>query len=115
MPQNPFKLQVYQEAFELSKKICKEIKDSKDFWRLKEQLAASCTSVWANLAEMGAYDNKNEQKQKIRLCIAECNETEARLQFASDMEMIDSTRCKEYINGIKVVRMKLFNLLKVIG
>ena len=31
---------------------------------------------------------------------------------AADMEMMDPVKCKEYINGIKVVRMKLFNLLR---
>jgi len=108
------KLQVYQDAFKLSKLIFKEIKDLKHF-RLKEQLFGSITSICANLAEMSAFDNVNQIKQKVKICIGEANETEFWLDFCSENDLIELKNHKVYIDNIKIIRMKLFNLLKSIN
>jgi four helix bundle protein len=105
------KLQVYQEAFLLSKEIFKVSAEWKHF-RLKEQLFGSSTSICANLAEMGAFENKNQQRQKVITCIGEANETEFWLDFCKDNNLITLDQHKNWVNQLKVIRMKLFNLHK---
>ena len=105
------KLQVYQEAFALSKEIFKTSSEWKHF-RLKEQLFGSVTSVCANLAEMGAFDNNNQKIQKVITCIGECNETEFWLDFSKDLSLITLEQHKSWNNQLRPIRMKLFNLLK---
>ena len=106
------KLKVYQEAYSLSKDIYNEIKDVKGNFRLKEQLFASSTAICANLAEMGSFENKNQQKQKVGTCIGEANETEFWLNFCKDVQLLTEERFKELANRLKMTRMMLFNLHK---
>jgi four helix bundle protein len=108
------KLKVYQEAYGLSKEVYKELKDVKGNFRLKEQLFGSTTAVCANLAEMAAFENKNQQKQKVTTCLGEANETEFWLNFCKDSGLLSEDKFKEFINKLKMTRMMLFNLLKAI-
>ena len=114
MVQDFKKLKVYQEAYDLSKEVYKELKDVKGNFRLKEQLFGSTTAVCANLAEMAAFENKNQQKQKVTTCLGEANETEFWLNFCHDTDLLTEDRFKELINKLKVTRMMLFNLHKAI-
>ena len=111
--QNFQKLDVYQNAYSLSRQIYEDIKDSKHF-RLKEQLFGSSTAICANLAEMAAFENKSQQKQKVIVCIGEANETEFWLDFCKDTELLSQEKHKLYVNELHKIRMKLFNLLKSI-
>jgi four helix bundle protein len=106
------KLAVYQTAYDLSKDLYNEIKDVKGNFRLKEQLFGSSTAICANLAEMGSFDNRNQQKQKISTCIGEANETEFWLNFCKDVEIINEDKFKDYLNRLKTTRMMLYNLHK---
>jgi four helix bundle protein len=108
------KLKVYQEAYDLSKEVYKELKDVKGNFRLKEQLFGSTTAVCANLAEMSAFENKNQQKQKVTTCLGEANETEFWLNFCKDSGLLTEDKFKEFVNKLKVTRMMLFNLHKSI-
>lgn len=117
MAQNPFKLDVYNDAFKLSKDIYNEIRKNESkghSYRVKEQLRASVSSICANLAEMGAFNNNNQVRQKIKVCIGEANETEHWLTFSKEVGLLDEKITKQYKNEIKMIRMKLFNLLKSI-
>ncbi len=82
---------------------------------LKEQLFGSITAIPANLAEMSSMENKNQQTNKLRVCIGECNETEFWLAFCKDVGLITEQVCKEYVDRITKVRMMLFSLLKSIN
>ncbi len=113
MAQNPFKLDIYNESYKLSLDIFNDFKDCK-YLRLRDQLLGSITSIPANIAEMGAFDNKNQIKQKLKTCISECNEAEFWLTFFKDSDIIKHEKYKEYINRIKKTRMMLYNLLKSI-
>ena len=108
------KLKVYQEAYGLSKDIYNETKDIKGNFRLKEQLFGSSTAICANLAEMGSFDNRNQQRQKVATCIGEANETEFWLNFCKDVELLDEEKFKEFLNRLKMARMMLYNLHKTI-
>jgi four helix bundle protein len=110
MTQDFKKLKVYQEAFDLSKDIYKEMKDAKSNFRLKEQLFGSSTAICANLAEMAAFDNKNQQNQKIYTCIGEANETDFWLNFCKEVGLLNDEKFKDFQNRVKVARMMLFNL-----
>ncbi len=112
--QNHKNLAVYREAYELSKELYKETEGIKGHFRLKEQLFGSSTSVPANLAEMAAMDNKNQQAQKIRICIGECNETDFWLEFCKDCGLVEPNKHTYYFNKLNKIRMRLFNLLKAI-
>lgn len=105
------KLQVYQEAYVLSQEVFRVSSELKHL-RLREQLFGSITSICANLAEMGAFENKNQQKQKVITCIGECNESEFWLDFCKDANLITIEQHKNWTNQLKVIRMKLFNLHK---
>ena len=106
------KLAVYTTAYGLAKDLYNEIKDVKGNFRLKEQLFGSSTAICANLAEMGSFDNRNQQKQKISTCIGEANETEFWLNFCKDVEIINEDKFKDYLNRLKTTRMMLYNLHK---
>ena len=108
------KLRVYQEAYGLSKDLYNELKDVKGNFRLKEQLFGCSTAICVNIAEMGAFDNRNQQRQKVATCIGEANETEFWLNFCKDVELIEEQRFKDYINRLKITRMILYNLHKAI-
>ena len=96
------KLKVYQEAYDLSKNVYNELKDVKGNFRLKEQLFGSTTAICANLAEMGAFDNRNQQRQKVATCIGEANETEFWLNFCKDAELLNEEKFKEFVNRLKM-------------
>ena len=76
MVQDFKKLTVYQIAYDLSLEIYKELKDVKTHYWVTNQLFRASTSICANLTEMAAFENKNQQKQKLLICIGETNETE---------------------------------------
>lgn len=114
MTQDFKKLNVYQEAYGLSKDIYNELKDVTGNFRLKEQLFGSSTAICANLAEMSAFKNKNQQMQKISTCIGEANETDFWLNFCVDVGLLPSEKHKDFQNRIKTARMMLFNLQKSI-
>ena len=114
MSQDFKKLKVYQEAYDLSKDIYNEMKDVKASFRVKEQLFGSSTAICANLAEMAAFDNRNQQKQKVTTCIGEANETDFWLNFCKDTHLLEEEKFKEFQNRAKTVRMMLFNLHKII-
>lgn len=106
------KLKVYQEAYNLSKELYMEMREVKSNFRLKEQLFGASTAICANLAEMSAFENKNQQKQKVTTCLGEANETEFWLNFCKDVGLLNEGRFKEFANRLKVTRMMLFNLHK---
>lgn len=108
------KLKVYQEAYGLAKDIYNELKEAKGSFRVKEQLFGSSTAICANLAEMGSFDNRNQQKQKVATCIGEANETEFWLNFCKDVNLLGEERFKEFLNRVKTTRMMLYNLHKSI-
>jgi len=114
MAQNFNNLTVYQDAYALSKDVYNEVKDIDKHWRLKDQLFGSTTAVCSNLAEMASFENKNQQKQKVIVCIGECNESEFWLNFCKDVGLLEQQKHKDYVNRLKTIRMMLFNLKKCI-
>ncbi len=114
MVQNFRNLRVYQEAYDLSRDVYNGLKEIDRHWRLKDQLFGSTTSVCTNLAEMAAFENKRQQRQKIMVCIGECNETEFWLEFSKDIDLLDGVKYNEYANRLNIIRKMLFNLKKSI-
>jgi four helix bundle protein len=114
MVQDFKKLRVYQEAYKLSKDIYNELKDVNGNFRIKEQLFGSSTAICANLAEMSAFKNKNQQMQKASTCIGEANEADFWLNFCVDIGLLPTEKHKDFQNGIKTTRMMFFNLQKSI-
>ena len=114
MAQNFHKLRVYQEAYALATDIYKETEHIQGNYRIKDQLWGSSTSICTNLAEMGGLDNKNQQKQKVSVCIGEANETEFWLNFINNVGHLTDKKHKNFVNRLKLIRMSLYNLRKLI-
>lgn len=114
MAQNPHHLEVYQEALDLANDCLTAIKDVKGFYRLKEQIFGSTTSVPANLAEFCALESKGSQREKLTRCIAECNETDVWLEISHRQDLLSSETYKGLANRNKVLRMKIMRLKEVV-
>lgn len=112
--QNPEKLEVYREGYELSKDVLLSLENVQGKFRLKEQLFGAVSSIPANLMEFGAMESKSQQAQKIRVCIGEAYEAQYWFDLCRDVGILDEQKHKNYSNRIKVIRMKLFNLLRAV-
>jgi len=106
-------LSMYQKAFDLSKAIYTEIGDSKQY-RIRDQLIGSVTSVCANLAEMTSFDNKNQMKQKLRICIGETNETEFWINFLNEINIFSEEKTNNFLEQVYLIRIMLCRYLKKI-
>jgi len=84
--QNFKNLRVYEDAFSLSKELYQFFDDKKMSFRTKEQLLASASSICANLAEMAAFESRNQMRQKVITCIGEANETEFWLNLTHELK-----------------------------
>jgi len=111
MAQNSEKLDVYQESYTLSRDVFLELENVNKSFRLKEQLFGAVSSIPANLMEFGAMENKKQQAQKLSVCIGEANEAQYWFDLCKDVGIISPEKHKNFLNRIKVIRMKLFNLL----
>lgn len=114
MTQNPEKLEVYQEGYQLSKDVFLELENVNKSFRLKEQLFGAVSSIPANLMEFGSMENKKQQAQKLRVCIGEAYEAQYWFDLCKDVGIISPEKHKNFTNRIKVIRMKLFNLLNAV-
>ncbi|MEW5996778.1 MAG: four helix bundle protein [Candidatus Micrarchaeota archaeon] len=111
MVQNPKNLRVYGQAFMLSADVYNRFRDIKTSLRLKDQLFGSVSSVCANLAEMGAFESKTQQKQKLITCVGECNEAEYWFDLCREVGLLGEKEHGEFTGKLRKVRVMLFNLL----
>ncbi|MFH1221870.1 MAG: four helix bundle protein [Candidatus Micrarchaeota archaeon] len=110
--QNFKNLKVYDDAFRLSKDLYVFFEDKKVPMRAKEQLLASASSICANLAEMGAFDSKPQQRQKVTTCIGEANETEFWMDMMAELKVLPQREHVDFIGRLIKIRSMLFNLKK---
>jgi four helix bundle protein len=108
--QNFKNLKVYEEAFRLSQDIFTFMEDKKMSLRAKQQLLASSSSICANLAEMGAYDSKGAQRQKLIICIGEANESEFWLDLCHSLKIIPQREHLNFMTLLVRVRSMLCKL-----
>jgi four helix bundle protein len=114
--QNPNNLQVLQDAKKLANDIhplLQQLKEQREF-RAQQQLFGSSTSVPANLMEFCAMDNKGSQTEKLKRCIAECNETEYWLKYCFDNGMLTPHQHQQLHDQNVSVRKRLFGLKKAV-
>jgi four helix bundle protein len=112
MTQNFKNLKVYEDAFRLSKDLYLFFDGKQMPLRAKEQLLASASSICANLAEMGAFESKAQQRQKVITCIAEANETEFWLDMMQELKLLPQREHIDYMGRLVKIRSMLFNLKK---
>ena len=112
MTQNFKNLKVYDDAFRLSKDLYVFFMDKKMPMRTKEQLLSSASSIAANLAEMGAFESKPQQKQKVITCISEANETEFWLDMMQELKLLPQREHIDFMGRLVKIRSMLFNLKK---
>ncbi len=110
MTQNFKNLNVYGEAFGLSRDIYIFFQDKHVSHRAKEQVMASASSICANLAEMAAFESKPQQKQKLLTCIGEANETEFWLDMMLELKVLPEKDHLGFIERVVRIRSMLFNL-----
>ena len=114
MTQNFKNLVVYDEAFRLSKDLFLFFEDKHVSLRAKEQLMASASSICANLAELGAFESKPQQRQKVITCIGEANESEFWLDMMKELKVLPQREHLDFMNRLVKVRSMLFNLKRSI-
>ena len=114
MTQNFKNLKVYDDAFRLSRDLYVFFMEKKMPMRTKEQLLSSASSIAANLAEMGAFESKPQQKQKVITCIAEANETEFWLDMMQELKLLPQREHIDFMGRLVKIRSMLFNLKKSI-
>lgn len=107
------KLNVYIKAYELSKKLYKDIEKGLES-RLKSQLFGAVTSIPANLAEMAAFDTNPQKIHKLRIAIGEANEAEFWLDFIRDTGQMSEDKANAYIEELIQIRKMLIALMKSI-
>ncbi|MBD3398188.1 four helix bundle protein [Candidatus Micrarchaeota archaeon] len=112
--QNFKNLKVYEEAFRLSKDIFEFMEDKQMSRGAKEQLLASASSICANLAEMGAYDSRKAQRQKLVICIGEANESEFWLDLCHSLKIIPQREHLNFMNALVRIRSMLCKLKSAI-
>jgi len=112
MTQNFKNLKVYDDAFRLSKDLYVFFMEKRIPIRTKEQLLSSASSVCANLAEMGAFESKAQQKQKVITCISEANETEFWLDMMHELKILPQREHIDFLGRLVKVRSMLYNLKK---
>ncbi len=108
--QNFKNLKVYEEAFRLSKDVFQFMEDKQMSRRAKEQLLASCSSICANLAEMGAIDSIPAQRQKLVTCIGEANETEYWLDLCNALKIVPQREHLTFMTSLVRIRSMLCKL-----
>ena len=108
--QNFKNLKVYEEAFRLSKDVFEFMEDKRMSRRAKEQLLASCSSICANLAEMGAINSIPAQRQKLVTCIGEANETEFWLDLCHSLKIIPQREHLNFMTALMRIRSMLCKL-----
>jgi len=114
MTQNFKNLRVYDDGFLLSKDLFLFFEGKQMSLRTKEQLLAAASSICANLAEMGAFESKPQQRQKIVTCIAEANELEFWLDMTKELKVLPQREHLDFMNRLVKIRSMLFNLKKSI-
>lgn len=116
MTQNFKNLNVYDDAFKLSKDLYMFFQDKQLVsYRAKEQVMASASSICANLAEMAAFESKPQQKQKLITCIGEANETEFWLDMMKELKVLPQREHLDFMGRLVKIRSMLFNLKRSIS
>ena len=108
--QNPYNLEVYKLSYDLSKDVILELENIKGKFRLQEQLLGAITSIPANLMEFCSMNKPPQQAEKLRVCIGEAFEAEYWLNLCKDLELIDKSKCEQFVYRVIEVRKKLFSL-----
>ncbi len=107
---NPYNLEVYKMAYELSKDVIKEIENFKGKFRLQEQLLGAITSIPANLMEFCSMNKPQQQSEKLRVCVGEAFEAEYWLNLCKDLELMEKAKADKLLDRLVEVRKMLFNL-----
>ncbi len=91
------KLQVWQEAHELTKMIYQNSDDfpPEEKFGLTSQLRRAAYSVPANIVEGYAYESNRKFLQFLRIASGSLAETEYFLLLASDLDLLDENEYKE--------------------
>jgi len=108
--QNFKNLRVYEEAFRLSKDIFQFMDGKNMNRRARDQLLASCSSICANLAEMGAFESIPAKRQKLIVCIGEANETEFWLDLCHSLKVIPQREHIRFMDSLVRIRSMLCKL-----
>ena len=114
MVQNFKNLKIYKDAFQLSKELYLALESKRMSFRTREQIWASASSICANIAEMGAFESKSQQKQKMIICIAEANETEFWLDMLYELKVLGKEEHSNFIDRIIRIRSMLYHLKETI-
>ncbi|MDD5340458.1 MAG: four helix bundle protein [Candidatus ainarchaeum sp.] len=97
-------LMVYEEAFRLTEDIFRFMQDRKVSHRANHELLASASYLSASLAEMGAIDSVDAQREMLLCCIGEANETEFWLGTCRSLGLISQREhlgCMDALMHIK--------------
>lgn len=104
---------VWQKAENLSKKIYKEFKDSKD-WSFKDQIQRAAVSIMNNIAEGYERRSNNESKHFLFIAKGSCGETRTMLHLAKDLEKLSIETSEKLIGDSEEISKMLSGLIKTL-
>ncbi len=108
-------LRVYNDAYALSVTVAKRLGSRPLSDRVRNQLIGSTSAVCANLAEMCAFENVNQMRQKVITCIAEANESAYWLTYCGDTGILDKAEVQQLLEQNASIARQLTGLKKALG
>jgi len=106
-------LKVWKEGFELSVRIYRILKDSKEY-AIRDQLLRSSLSIPSNIAEGYDRNSDNEFVRFLNIAKASCGELRTQIYFCIEIGIIEKEIGKELIERTQKISSMIFNLIKSI-
>lgn len=104
-------LEVWKEGMRLVVDIYKALKDCKDFG-LRDQIQRSAVSIPSNIAEGFDRNSNKEFIQFLFIAKGSCAELRTQLYIAVEVDVLEKTICKDFIERSTSISRMLYGLIK---
>jgi len=107
------KLEVWKISARLSADLYKHFRSNNDYG-FKDQITRSGLSIPSNIAEGMARTGNKEKRYFINIAMGSCAELRTQIYIGIDIEYIENTRGKQWIETTKHISAMLVGLRKSI-
>jgi four helix bundle protein len=106
------KLEVWQEAKQLTKQIYKEVQKfpKEEMFGLSSQIKRAAISVPSNIAEGAGRKTDKDFANFLSYAIGSAYEIETQLELSAELGFMDKEVAEKLISATQTVERKLFNL-----
>ena len=105
------KLDVWKLSKELSVEVYRAMKDLRDFG-FKDQITKSSLSIASNIAEGMSRTSVREKLQFLNIAKGSCSELRTQVYIGAEIDYIDSSTSKAWIEQTKRIASMLSGLMK---